>query len=243
MIILFVIFVLNFTKNIKAMKKLICSLLLVGLLFGCSKSDSTGDPSTGTMKDIDGNVYHSVTIGTQVWMVENLKTTKFNDGTSIPFVSADTQWANLSSAACCWQNLVDKNLYGVLYNWEAVNTGKLCPSGWHIPSDSEWATLSTYLGGLSVAGGKLKEAGTSHWSSPNTGATNISGFTALPAGIRNPYNGQYEEIGTSCYYYSSSGYNAESDSYGWWLGSSWSNLKRGGTDHSRSGYSVRCIRD
>ena len=140
---------------------------------------------TGTVTDIDGNVYHSVTIGTQVWMVENLKTTKLNDGTAIPIVTDGTIWDALTTPGCCWYNndsASNKNTYGALYNWYAVNTGILAPTGWHVPTDSEWSILTTYLGGENVAGGALKESGTTHWISPNSGATNITGFTALPGG-------------------------------------------------------------
>jgi uncharacterized protein (TIGR02145 family) len=144
--------------------------------------------TTEQLKDADGNVYTSVTIGTQTWMVENLKTTKYNDGTSIPNVSDGTAWGNLTTAAYCWyqNDISNKNPYGALYNAFAVTTSKICPSGWHVPSHSEWITLVEYAGGVLVAGGKLKESGTSHWSSPNTGATDEFGFKALPGGYRSP---------------------------------------------------------
>src|SRR5664279_5386678 len=128
-----------------------------------------------TLQDIDGNVYKNVTIVKQILMAENLKTTKFNDGTSIPLVRENSAWKDMNSPSFCWYNndaTTNKNNYGALYNWYTVNTNKLCPSGWHVPSDAEWTTLRTYLGGDSVAGGKLKETGTTHWKSPNTGATN-----------------------------------------------------------------------
>lgn len=139
------------------------------------------------IKDIDGNVYSTVTIGTQVWMVENLKTTKFNDNSPIPNIMEGDAWTNLTSPGYCWYNndaLNYKASYGALYNWYAVNTDKLCPAGWHVPSSTEWTTLIVTLGGESVAGGKLKETGITHWESPNNGASNLSGFTALPGGIR-----------------------------------------------------------
>jgi uncharacterized protein (TIGR02145 family) len=134
-----------------------------------------------TVTDIDGNVYNTVTIGTQVWMKENLKTTKFSDGTDIPLMTdvwdaPNYGWYNNDSATYA-------NPYGALYNGYSVKTGNLCPSGWHVPTNEEWTTLADYLDGDSVAGGKLKETGTTHWISPNTGATNETGFTALPGGI------------------------------------------------------------
>jgi uncharacterized protein (TIGR02145 family) len=125
----------------------------------------------GSVTDIDGNVYRTITIGTQTWMAENLKTTKYNGGENIDYL-----WYNNDETTY-------KAAYGALYSGYAVKSGSLCPVGWHIPTDSEWTTLTSYLGGDSVSGGKLKEAGTTHWASPNTGATNESGFTALPGGM------------------------------------------------------------
>ena len=142
---------------------------------------------TNSIKDIDGNKYKTVTIGTQVWMAENLKTTKFNDGTPIPMVKENDAWANLTTPAFSWYNndsIDNKRNYGALYNWYTVSTNKLCPVGWHVPTEAEWATITAYLGEVGLAGGKLKDAGTVHWRTPNTGATNESGFTALPGGYR-----------------------------------------------------------
>lgn len=150
------------------------------------------------LKDVDGNVYTTVTIGTQTWMVENLKTTKYNDGTAIPLVTDNTAWSNLTTPGYCWYNNdvgTYKNTYGALYNSYTVNTDKLAPTGWHVATDAEWSTLTTYLGGEGVAGGKLKESGTTHWTSPNTGATNEWGFTALPGGCRFGIVGFFDDIG------------------------------------------------
>jgi uncharacterized protein (TIGR02145 family) len=136
--------------------------------------------------DFDGNNYGTVTIGSQIWMLENLKTTRYKDGTSIPEITDDSVWRVLSFPAYCNYNNSDSLVtrYGRLYNWYAVNTGKLAPEGWRVPTAIDWLTLSGFLGGGTIAGGKLKETGTSHWSSPNTDATNESGFTALPGGLR-----------------------------------------------------------
>lgn len=146
------------------------------------------------IQDIDGNVYHTVTIGTQVWTVENLKTTKYNDGSIIPNVKEQTAWAKKNNPAYCWYNndLKNKSTYGGLYNWYAVNTGILAPKGWHIATDAEWSTLYDFLGRTDKAGGKLKESGTIHWESPNVGATNETGFTALPSPFRDSL-GQFSE--------------------------------------------------
>jgi len=138
--------------------------------------------------DFDGNIYTSVVIGTQIWMVENLKTTHYNDGTPIPYITNNTDWSNDTSGAYCWYNndeLTYKNPYGALYNWYAVdNIHKLAPKGWRVPTDDDFTVLTTYLGGFLVAGGKLKETGLNHWTTPNAGATNQYGFTALPGGWR-----------------------------------------------------------
>jgi len=140
-----------------------------------------------TVTDIDGNTYNTVTIGTQIWMKENLKTTHYNNGDSLPYILDTGQWSNLTTGAYCNYNHNENNgnVFGKLYNWYAVvDNRNLCPMGWHTPADSEWSTLEYYLGGELNAGGKMKETGTSHWVSPNNGATNSSGFTALPGGAR-----------------------------------------------------------
>ncbi|MBN2519548.1 MAG: T9SS type A sorting domain-containing protein [Bacteroidales bacterium] len=179
----------------------IAILFFTGLAFLLFKSHSQ------TVTDKDSNVYNTITIGTQVWLKENLKVTKYNDGTAIPLVTDSIAWSDLTTPGYCWYNN-DKanyqNPYGALYNWITVNTGKLCPTGWHVPSDAEWTTLITYLGGDSVAGGKLKETGTAHWNFPNTGATNETDFTAVAGGYRHG-NGTFDNLGHDGYFYSSTG--------------------------------------
>jgi uncharacterized protein (TIGR02145 family) len=149
----------------------------------------------GLVSDIDGNSYKTVQIGGQKWMAENLRTTIYNDGTPIRNVTDDDEWMNLNAsglpdteqAAYCWYNndaLSFQANYGALYTWYAVQSDKLCPSGWHVPSPDEWGILIEHLGSRDFGGGKLKEAGTSHWLAPNTAATNETGFTALPGGSR-----------------------------------------------------------
>jgi uncharacterized protein (TIGR02145 family) len=148
--------------------------------------------------DGDNNNYPVVTIGSQTWMAANLKTTKYRDGsTSIPNVTVNGDWVAQTAPAYCWYNnnsAAYKDIYGALYNWYTVGTANLCPTGWHVPNDAEWLVLIDYLGGESVAGGKLKESGTTHWSAPNTGATNETGFTALPGGYRWS-TGAFSDIG------------------------------------------------
>ncbi len=180
--------------------------LLMGFILivanSCKKDDNTpqtGD--TGTVTDVDGNVYHTVTINKQIWMVENLRTTHYNDSTSILNLGGNTDWQNNTTGAYCWYNndgaAAINSPYGALYNWYAVNTYKLCPKGWHVPNNAEWDDLIAFLGGTIVAGDKLKEAGTTHWTAPNTKADNSSGFTALPGGYRlsNGQFGRLRELG------------------------------------------------
>jgi uncharacterized protein (TIGR02145 family) len=158
--------------------------------------------------DIDGNIYNIASIGTQIWMEENLKTTKYNDGESIPNVTDNFAWSGLRTPAYRWynNNATYKNTYGALYNWFTVKTGKLCPTGWHVPNDNDWMTLISYSGTESSAGIRLKEPGISHWSSPNAGVTNETSFTALPGGENTGNTGSYN-LGTFATFWSTSEYN------------------------------------
>jgi len=200
------------------------------------------DLSYGTMTDNDGNVYKTITIGTQTWMAENLKTTKYRNGDAIPNLTGD--WSVLVTGTYCWYNndaATYKNPYGALYNWYAIaDSRNIAPVGWHVPTDAEWTTLTTYLGGESIAGGKLKETGTSHWSTPNTGATNNTGFTALPGGDRS-YDGTFHNNGYNGYWWSSAEYSASS---AWYRGMryDYSRVSRY-SDFKYWGFSVRCLRD
>jgi len=187
--------------------------------------------------DIDGNVYAVVKIGNQWWMAENLKVTHYRNGDAIPNVTDDTKWSNLTNGAYCnydndYNNAVT---YGSLYNWYAVtDSRKIAPAGWHIPTNEEWQTLVDYLGGSSVAGGKMKESGTSHWDSPNTGATNESGFSALPSGCRST-NGGYTSMG---------GFASFLSSMEWYWFLSYDHSEVCGVYGSkRYGFAVRCVRD
>jgi uncharacterized protein (TIGR02145 family) len=224
-----------------------------GATFWCVVSNADGTVSSdsamlfvnapGTITDMDGNVYTEVIIGAQTWMVENLKTTKYNDGTSIPLVTGNTAWGNLTTPAYCWYDndvAANKNTYGTLYNWYAVNTGKLAPIGWHVASDAEWNTLITDLGGIDSAGGKLKETDTTHWVSPNMGATNETGFSALPGGYR-IFNGTYDYLGYGGYWWSATPINVTES----WVRSMYNGNTRVFTSgkYNNYGYSVRCVRD
>ena len=200
--------------------------------------------SNNTVTDIDGNVYTTINIDNQIWMVENLKTTTYNDGNAIPEVTDDNNWGNLETGAFCWydNNVTNyKDTYGALYNWYAVEIEKLCPTDWHVPSNAEWTTLTNYLGGLSVAGGKLKETGTTHWNPPNTGANNESGFTALPGGYRS-ISVAFYNIRNSGSYWSSTESDDVSKAYGRGLTSSQSAVSYS-ISNKETGYSIRCVRD
>ncbi len=204
-----------------------------------------------------------VTIGSQTWMQKNLNVSKYRDGTPIPQVTDPKKWANLKTGAWCYyeNNTANDTTYGKLYNWYAVagiyNAAsltnkslrkKIAPQGWHVPSDAEWTTLTTFLGGEEVAGGKMKAAGKSLWHSPDNTATNTSGFTGLPGGARN-FNGfgTFSGIGKGTYWWSTT----ESGSIEVWLRNTVcyrSVFIFGGQLVSyvldkTNGFSVRCLRD
>ena len=199
----------------------------------------------GTMTDIDGNIYKTITIGTQTWMAENLKTTKYRNGDVIPNVTVNESWAALATGAYCWYNndaATYKVTYGALYNWYAVTDSRnIAPVGWHVPTDAEWTTLTTYIGGEAIGGGKLKETGTSHWATPNASATNKSGFSALPGGIRNNI-GTFNYIGIGSFWWF---FSDNSTTIIWYrtLDNIHSNVFKYNTDKKMIGFSVRCLRD
>lgn len=201
-----------------------------------------GAISTSSLIDYDGNAYTTFTIGNQVWMAENLRVTHYNNGDAIPNVTDNTDWTGLSTGAYCWygNDQSDNEKYGALYNWYTVDDSRgLCPDGWHVPTHVEWTTLTTYLGGTSVAGGKMK-ATSDLWNSPNTDATNTSRFSGLPGGFR--YNdGTCFGIGDYGYWWSSTEYSSD---YAWYrypyydVGNVYV-----GFDSKLYGFSVRCLRD
>jgi uncharacterized protein (TIGR02145 family) len=200
----------------------------------------------GTITDIDGNIYKTISIGSQTWMAENLRTTRFRNGDSIPEVSGNSDWKNLNSVAYCnYENTTDNNkiaTYGRLYNWFAVSDIRnLAPVGWHVATDAEWSALTTYLGNETIAGGKLKESGNSHWNIPNNGADNSSGFTALPGGRREYTDGSFINRGYDGFWWSSSAYNPD---YSWYryIHFDVANIYRANF-HKQYGFSIRCVKD
>jgi uncharacterized protein (TIGR02145 family) len=231
---------------------IILGLLLI-LTSGCKKEDNSNEiifnPNLtyGTLTDIEGNVYKTITIGTQTWMAENLKTTKLNNGTAL-LILAD----NFAELVPCYSWFINdeaafKNLYGALYNFFAVNTGKLCPTGWHVPTNEQWETLvltldpgAEYNGSAfsQIAGGKLKEASSRHWYIPNTGATNESGFTALPGGSYNADFGGASHLG---YFWSSTAIDNDVASH-WRMDFNTTQVHRLGIS-KLVGFSIRCVKD
>lgn len=201
------------------------------------------DQDDEMVTDIDDNTYKTVKIGDQVWMAENLKVTRYRNGDAIPHVKDNATWAGLTTGAYCNYDNIEANAstYGRLYNWYAVNDSRnIAPAGWHVPTDAEWQTLVDYLGGGSVAGGKMKEAGTSHWYRPNTGANNLSGFTALPGGLRNKY-GDYYFFGDTAQFWSSTEHSSNA-AWNCYLSNSPAIITRANVD-KHHGFSVRCVRD
>lgn len=223
------------------MKKIAQFIFVPILILGASCLFSCEKRGSGLPVDGDGNEYDTVIIGTQVWLKDNLKTTKFSSGGPIHLETDPSKWYSVSLPAYCWYDNDEglKDTYGVLYNWRAARLGTLCPKGWHTPTIEEWTTMINYLGGEEVAGGKLKETGTTHWVS-NVGATNETGFTALPGGERG-WNGTYNNRGLySTWWTSSPSY----DDTAWKVFVQWGGPEIGNVRFpSEAGFSVRCVKD
>jgi uncharacterized protein (TIGR02145 family) len=224
--------------------------VLSAVLISASLWAQAPQPTSGygsNITDAEGNSYKIVFIGTQQWMAENLKVSKYSDGTTIPNITDNTQWQNNTTGAWAYYNndAANNAKYGKLYNWYAVSpttngNKNVCPSGWHVPTDAEWTVLIDYLGGEGIAGGKMKEVGTSNWDELNTESTNVSLFTALPGGYRD-LDGGFDFMGGNGYWWSS----IEYDSNDAWICRLYNN---GGSVASYSngkgyGFSVRCLKD
>jgi uncharacterized protein (TIGR02145 family) len=220
-------------------------ILSIMLTHSCSKGNDSIKVSDSGIRDADGNVYTSVQIGTQVWIKENLKTTKYKNGDLIGTTTPDTlNISTESSPKYQWAyegNEINVSIYGRLYTWYAITDSRnICPAGWHVPTDAEWSALNSLLGGEGVSGGKLKETGLSHWITPNSDADNSSGFTAIPGGWRY-YGGASEYIGYFSYWWSSTEENGDN---AWWQQVNYvnPNFSRN-TMNKKYGLSVRCIKD
>jgi uncharacterized protein (TIGR02145 family) len=210
--------------------------LLLILMNSCKKEEAT----TGTVEDFEGNIYKTVKIGNQWLMAENLKSTINNKGVSITEITGNSSWSTDISGAFCWydNDLTNKDKYGALYNYYAVNSD-LCPLGWHVPSNDDLITLRNYLGDEYEAGGPLKEIGTVYWGTPNAKATNITGFSARGSGFRNT-NGIFQDIRVTGSYWTTSVMSTgvagawHLDYNSGWLG--------GSQAYYNEGLSVRCIK-
>jgi uncharacterized protein (TIGR02145 family) len=231
-------------------------LIVMGLLLILTNQCKKADDKPAKVTDKDGNVYNTVTIGTQVWMAENLKTTKYDDGTVIPLVTNNTAWTNLSTPAYCWYDndtIKNKVTYGALYNWYTVSSGKLCPTGWHVPTNAEYDTLEIHLG-VPLAqinlwgwhgtdeGAQMKS--TSGWSAGGKG-TNKSGFSALPGGYRYAVDGSFNALGLITYWWSSTeDASIIPHTVSWYrrLDGDKSGIYKATSD-KKAGISVRCLKD
>ena len=230
---------------------IICAFLIFSV--SCKKDyDDEYGLESGTVTDIDGNVYQTVIIGTQEWMAGNLKTTQYNDGTSIEYPGTENiAWENNTKGAYTWYNndeITYRDTYGALYNWYAVNTGKLCPAGWRVPEDDEWTEVNKYL--VNNAGGKLKKNSPELWPGINAGATNESGFNAVPGGVRFSSlpggsgvksNGYFYYIGKTGRWWASTEHSSENA----WCRSIHFNSGNIYRSHNikKTGLSVRCVRN
>ncbi|MBK7131988.1 MAG: fibrobacter succinogenes major paralogous domain-containing protein [Bacteroidales bacterium] len=228
-------------KKIKKISRIFAEIMVSALLFVASNYNLIAQEA-GTVKDLDGNIYNTIRIGDQIWMAENLRSTRLNDGTAISNITGIADWAALSTPGYCWykNDTVYKNVYGALYNAYAVNTNKLCPAGWHVSTNEDWLKLESYLGGEKIAGGKLKDTGTLHWSEPNSGATNEIQFNALPGGSRYT-NGLFLTIKNMGYWWSP----GETNTFNNWYRSIYYRdiaITRNFID-STNGFSVRCVKD
>lgn len=215
-------------------------LVFGGIVMSCSSGE---DVDKNSVTDIDGNVYPTINLGKQTWMSKNLEVSHYRNGDPIPEVQDWEEWKNLTTGAWCYYEINSEYgpVYGKLYNWYAVNdTRGLIPEGWHVPTDAEWTTLTNYLGGTIVAGGAMKDI--SLWESPNTGATNSSGFTALPGGCR-LNDGSFTSVYENGFWWSTSEKNTTSTSFGIarYISFFGEEIKKD-VYIKQSGFSVRCVK-
>lgn len=233
-------------KNLKTITKI--GLVAMTIFSLATTTSCTKDnfpvlvpPDPTSVTDIDGNVYPVARICGKLWMLENLRTTKYNDGVVIPTGLSNTNWGATTTGACAFYNDLTANntTYGKLYNWYAANNIKLAPTGWRVPTKAEWNAMIDCLGGSSVAGGKMKST-SSLWSSPNTGATNSSGFNGLPGGYKGT-SGSYTLLTNSGYFWGSDERNTSQGEY-ILLDDDFASVAGNGATKT-FGYSVRCIKD
>ncbi|MCG8701509.1 MAG: hypothetical protein MI922_25890 [Bacteroidales bacterium] len=211
--------------------------------YGANSDSLIAAGLVGTMTDIEGNTYKWVKIGNQVWMAENLRTTKYNDNSSIPWVTSSGWLSTTTTPMYCWyanDSATHAATYGALYNWYAASQPNVCPTGWHVSTDAEWIALTDHLGGLSSAAGQLKKTGTTYWDSPNTGASNYSGFNAIGSGRINPPS---DYLKRGAYYWTSSE-PSPGDYDGWRYNLIHNKTSVSRVDnHKYYGGSIRCVKD
>ncbi len=229
-------------KKMISITFLLASSIATVCLPSC-KEDPIGPPTPvpTSVTDIDGNVYPVKQIGTQIWMTENLRTARYKDGTTIATGLTALNWAvSTLGAYAIYDDEPNNNAtHGKLYNWQAVNSQKLAPEGYHVATTDEWNQLLNHLGGFAVAGGKMKSTATI-WNAPNTGADNSSGFNALPSGFRGT-TGSYTALGNLAYFWSATERNATQANYTNLQQDMASALSNGAT--KTFGYSVRCVKN
>jgi uncharacterized protein (TIGR02145 family) len=220
--------------NVRTLYRIIFFLVAASLFSGCKKDDDL-------LTDIDGNAYKTVVIGEQVWMAENLRVTRFNDGAAIKLAKDNDEWQNIAAPAFSWYNndsSLFANQYGALYNGYAVQNEKICPTGWHVPNVDDFLILIETLGGTHTAGGKLKSD--NEWQEPNTGADNSSRFSALPAGIRY-FEGTFSSASYFTGYWSTKEVNADTATL---LSLSYLDSKAVFANNSKkTGFSIRCVKN
>lgn len=212
---------------------------------GTQYANETSFTTEDGVIDYDGNAYHIIKIGNQTWLAENLKVTHYNDGTAIPNITNDNTWMQQTSGSYCWHSnaITNKKTYGALYNWYAANNVNIAPKGWHVPSDSEWSSLFTYLGGESVAGEKMKES-SALWNASSTPGTNTSGFNGKPGHARGTNtSGEFLALGTVADWWSATSY-ASNNSWAWYMAIAYDSKSINHTFGTKySGMSIRCIKD
>lgn len=214
----------------------------IGTGYGSNITFTTLQNPAGTVCDADGNIYHTVKIGDQEWTVENLRTSTYNNGDSIPYISYEASWGDTQEGAWCYYNTDTSYLstYGKMYNWYVVkDSRKVAPVGWHIPNDAEWLQLINHVGGVGVAGGKLKDQITG-WDLPNVAATNEYGLSIRGSGLRS-YLGLYQHIRTNGYYWSSSELGGNSGKY-YRARRTYADFDNSVTQKT-SGMAIRCVKD
>ena len=219
-----------------------------------TNNTNSTDSVPSIVKDIDGNVYHTVVIGKQVWLQENLRTKKYRNGKSIAKNITKAQWSTDKSGACAVydNDSIKENAFGLLYNWYAIaNPAGLCPVGWHVPKDTEWNTMVKYLDDYAdttelkrvqseIAGGELKEIGYAHWTTPNTGATGTSNFLGFGGGNKSA-DGKCNDVGAYGYWWTATS-SSSAEAYGRLLSYFNGNIDRFKTSKNL-GFSVRCLKN